>query len=218
MPSVRDRITSYKDRAKRHLVFMLLCVGVLWAVHFVNLALPESWGDLRYKWGIRPRTFTGLLCIPAAPFLHLNLWQLSTNTIPLIVLGWTLSLASWGLLIRVCLFTALTSGLGIWAMGQGTTAHEGASGVLMGMLGFLLASGWFGKKLLWALTGLGVGLFYLLELVFVLRNEPLSWASHFWGFAGGVAMAWWIYGRRAPVLLVPAAIPTHAKISSRARR
>ncbi|HWB07562.1 MAG TPA: rhomboid family intramembrane serine protease [Verrucomicrobiales bacterium] len=219
MPSVRERLTLYKDRAKKHLFFMLLCVGVLWAVYFVNLALPASWGDLRYKWHIRPRTFSGIFCIPVAPFLHLNLWHLSANTLPLVALGWILSLSGWGLFLRVCVFTALTSGLGTWGLGQASIIHEGASGIMMGMLGFLLARGWFGRKLFWAVTALGVGLFYIVELLSLLRNEEgLSWASHFWGFAGGVALAWWMYGRRAPVLLVPAAIPTHARISNRARR
>ena len=218
MPSVRDRITSQWDLAKKHLIFVLLCVGVLWAVFLLNRALPDSWGDLR-AWGIRPRTFTGLLSIPAAPFLHKNAFHLLANTLPLIILGWTLVLSGRGLFFRVCLFTALTSGVGTWAFGQGDTIHEGASGVLMGLIGFLVARGWFGRKLIWAMTSLGVALFYLGELFSLLRNEPaISWSGHFWGFIGGVVLAWWMYGRRAPVLLVPAARPTHVKISGRARR
>jgi membrane associated rhomboid family serine protease len=217
MSLVREHVTSHWERAKKHLVFVLLCVGVLWAVFLVNLLLPNSWGV--YSWGIRPRTLWGLPGIAAAPFLHKSIWHLLANTLPLIVLGWILVLSGRALFLRVCLFTALSSGAGTWALGQSNTIHEGASGVVLGLIGFLLARGWFGRKLVWAVTSLGVGLFYLGELFSLLRNEPgISWAGHFWGFVGGVALAWGMYGRRAPVLLVPAAKPTHVKISGRARR
>ncbi len=218
MFKIRERLRSRWDLAKKHLIFVLLRVGVLWGVYLFNFLLPESWGDLRH-WGIRPRTFGGLVSIPVSGFIHTNVWHLLANTVPLVVLGWMLVAGGRVLFYSVCLLSALAAGAGAWVMGQGEMLHEGASGAVMGMLGFLLTRGWFGRKLLWAITAAAVGLFYLVELFSLLRNETgLSWALHFWGFAGGVGMAWWMHGRRAPVLLVPAVKKTRARTSNRARR
>lgn len=192
---VRECLASQWATAKQHLMLVLLCVGVLWVVFIVNTAMPAEWVDMR-EWGIHPRTVSGLFSIAAAPFLHVDIWHLLANTLPLVILGWVLVVSGRMLFLRVCLVTALTSGAGAWAFGQGEMIHEGASGVLFGLLGFLLARGWFARRLVWALTSLGVGLFYFGQVLSLLRaDQHISWASHFWGLAGGIAMAWWMYGR-----------------------
>ena len=204
MFNVRERITTQWATAKQHLMLVLVFVGVLWVVFIINEALPASWGDLR-NWGIRPRTVSGLFSIAAAPFLHVDFWHLLANTLPLLVMGWVLIISGRLLFLRVCLVTALTSGAGAWAFGQGEMIHEGASGVLFGLLGFLLARGWFSRRLGWTLTSLGVGLFYFGQVLSLLRNDgKVSWASHFWGLAGGIAMAWWMYGRTPAPTGLPA--------------
>ena len=195
MFNVRERLASQWASAKQHLMLVLLFVGTLWVVFIVDWALPNDWLMLG-EWGIRPRTMSGLISIPLAPFLHVDFWHLIANTLPLVVLGWILVLSGRALFVRVFVVTALASGAGAWAFGQGDVLHEGASGVLFGLLGFLLARGWFARRLIWALTSLVVGLFYLGEVLSLLRQDPrISWSSHFWGFVGGVALAWWMYGR-----------------------
>lgn len=204
MFNLRERLASQWATAKKHLFLVLLCVGLLWVVFIVDTALPDSVVDLR-KWGIRPRTISGFFSIAAAPFLHVDFWHLLANTLPLVILGWILVVSGRALFVRVCVVTALTSGAGAWAFGQGDLVHEGASGVLFGLLGFLLARGWFARRLSWALTSLGVGLFYLGQVLSLLRDDArLSWSSHFWGFAGGIGLAWWMYGRTTPKPANPA--------------
>ena len=53
-------------------------VGAMWLVFLANLILPI---DLA-KFGLYPRSFSGLLGIPLMPFLHANLDHLVGNTIP----------------------------------------------------------------------------------------------------------------------------------------
>lgn len=207
MFNLRERFASQWTTAKKHLFMVLLFVGSLWVVFIVDTALPDSVLDLR-KWGIRPRTFSGLFSIAAAPFLHVDFWHLLANTLPLVILGWILIISGRALFLRVCVFTALTSGAGAWAFGQSGLVHEGASGVLFGLLGFLLARGWFARRLSWTLTSLGVGLFYLGQVLSLVRNDPrISWSSHFWGFVGGIGLAWWMYGRIAPKPALATQIP-----------
>ena len=212
MFNLRERLASQWATAKKHLMLVLLCVGLLWAVFIVDAALPDSVAELR-QWGIRPRTVSGFFSIAAAPFLHVDFRHLLANTLPLVILGWILVVSGRALFVRVCAVTALTSGAGAWAFGEGGLVHEGASGVLFGLLGFLLARGWFARRLSWALTSLGVGLFYLGEVLSLLRDDPrLSWSSHFWGFAGGISLAWWMYGRTA-AHAASAAVPAPVKPS-----
>jgi membrane associated rhomboid family serine protease len=195
MFNLRERLASQWATAKKHLMLVLLFVGILWAVLIIDTALPDHWIDLRNA-GIRPRTVSGLLCIFTAPFLHVNVFHLLANTLPLVILGWILVLSGRGLFLQVCAVTALTSGLGAWSLGHGDMIHEGASGVLFGLLGFLLTRGWFARRIVWTVTSACVGLFYLGEVLGLLRDSPgISWSSHFWGFVGGIGMAWWMYGR-----------------------
>jgi membrane associated rhomboid family serine protease len=205
MFNVRERIASQWAVAKKHLMLVLVFVGILWVVFIVDALIPDAWLELN-SFAIRPRTVGGLFCIATAPFLHINIWHLMGNTMGLVILGWTLVMSGRGIFLKVCVVTGIVSGLGTWAFGEGGIGHEGASGVLYGMIGFLLARGWFARRVLWSLIALVVGLTHLGHIFTLLRNDPnVSWSAHFWGLAGGIVMAWWMYGRSASP--VPAAAP-----------
>jgi membrane associated rhomboid family serine protease len=191
MFNVRQRLDTQWQLAKKHLMLVLLWAGVLWAVFIIDSTLPDTVVDLR-KWGIHSRTVSGLASIAVAPFIHVNLWHLMANTLPFVILGWITVMSGRALFLKVCLVSALVSG------------------VIFGLLGFLLTRGWFARRLLYSLTSLGVGLFYFGTVLSLLRaDDGISWSSHFWGFAGGTGLAWWMYGR-APAAPVPA-VPEKAK-------
>jgi membrane associated rhomboid family serine protease len=195
MFKVRDRIASQWAMAKKHLMLVLVFVGILWVVFIVDALIPDSWLVLT-DFSIHPRTPEGLLCIPANPFLHIDIYHLMGNTLGLVILGWVLVWSGKAVFLRVCVVTGLISGLGAWSFGEANIGHPGASGVLYGMIGFLLARGWFARRVLWTLVALFVGLMHLGHLLTLLRNDPnISWSSHFWGLVGGIGLAWWMYGR-----------------------
>ena len=203
MFNIRERIASQWTLAKKHLMLVLVFVGILWAVFIVDTLLPDSWVRLN-DFAIHPRTPEGLFCILTAPFLHVDIHHLMGNTIALVILGWILIMSGKTVFLRVFLVTALVSGLGAWTFGEVSIGHEGASGVLYGMIGYMLARGWFSRRLLWTLIALIVGLMHLGQLLMLLRNDPsISWSSHFWGFTGGVVLAWWMHGR----VPVPGPVP-----------
>ncbi|MEZ5329950.1 MAG: rhomboid family intramembrane serine protease [Verrucomicrobiales bacterium] len=110
----------------------------------------------------------------------------------------TLFLVSLGgrqLFAGVSMFVALTAGLGTWIFGQ-SGLHIGASGVIFGYLGFLVARGLFEKSLRWVLVSIAVGIVYvgLIQSLSELR-AGVSWTSHFFGFAGGLGLAMLCYMR-----------------------
>ena len=113
---------------------ILILVAVIWAVEIVNLLL----GHGLVSWGILPRSFSGLIGIPLSPMLHGGVWHAVSNTVPLFVLG-ALTLAGgkrmfWQTTVNV----TLLSGALVWLFAR-EAYHVGASGLVMGYFGVILA-------------------------------------------------------------------------------
>ncbi|MDB6136599.1 MAG: hypothetical protein JWM59_4842 [Verrucomicrobiales bacterium] len=179
---------------------VVMFVAVLWGCEAVDALLPVPWR--LDQWGIQPRNPDSLPRIVVAPFLHEGFMHLASNTIPLLVLGWLVLLSGRWLFWAVLVVTGLSSGLGAWLFGS-QSLHIGASGIVFGMLGFLLARGWVSRRPGWAFISLLVALLYYGNVFNGLLPSPhVSWSSHFWGLAGGGGFAWWLYrhkGLPAPV-------------------
>ena len=78
------------------------------------------------------------------------------------------------------------------------TVHLGASGLVFGWLAYLLVRGYFSRRPVDVLVGVGVLLVYGGLLLGVLPGTPgVSWQGHLFGAVGGVLAARWFAGRRA---------------------
>jgi len=169
-----------------NLEIALLCVALLWAIYLLNLVLPF---DLRI-YGIRPRSISGLPGLLFAPFLHYNIRHLFSNSLALAPLLFFSLVYSRRLTLEAVIFIALIGGAGIWLFGQSNTIHIGASGIIFGLIGYLLAIGFFRRELLAIMVSLMVAFYYgwaLFSLFVVLPG--VSWAGHFFGFAAGAFAA-----------------------------
>jgi membrane associated rhomboid family serine protease len=79
--------------------------------------------------------------------------------------------------------------LGTWIFGA-PAFHIGASGVIFGYLGFLLARWYFDRSVRSAMIALVVGSTYGTVLWGVLPSMPgVSWEGHLFGFLGGIIAA-----------------------------
>jgi membrane associated rhomboid family serine protease len=68
--------------------------------------------------------------------------------------------------------------------------HIGASGVIFGYVGFLLARYYFDRRLSSGIIALIVGFSYGSILWGILPSTPgISWEGHLFGFLGGIAAA-----------------------------
>ncbi len=163
--------------------------ALLWAVELVDTLVLGSWLD---SFGIRPRTLTGLVGVLTAPFLHSGLGHLLANTLAL----WPLGFLAMGRYIadfyRVFIASMLVGGLGTWLVGRGGSVHVGASGVIFGFLGYLLARGYYERKpvaMLVSLFTLGAyGSLAWQALPFFVADQ-VSWEGHLFGLLGGVLAA-----------------------------
>ena len=140
-------------------------------------------------WGILPRTKSGLIGIPLSPILHGSFNHVLSNTVPLLVLGGLIGLRGGQKLVGVSLFIILVGGVAVWVLGR-SAVHVGASGLVFGYLGYLLAKGWYDRKPSSILIALAVLLLYGGLLLGVLPSKGfISWEMHLFGLIAGTLAA-----------------------------
>jgi membrane associated rhomboid family serine protease len=149
--------------------------------------------------GIRPLETDGLWGIIFAPVLHANWQHLMANTVPLLVLGFLMTLAGLSRFVWATAIVWILGGLGTWLIGDwgsscGPTDHIGASGLIFGWLAFLLVFGIFVRRFWDIFIGVVVLVGYggvLLGAMPVLgRCGGVSWQGHLCGAIAGVAAAY----------------------------
>lgn len=184
---MRTHLTLVGNHLTRHLIILLGLVALLWLLEIFDWLL---WTTSLDAYGIRPRTLVGLRQILFAPFLHAGFAHLIANTIPFLVLGWLVLVRSDLDFVLVSLIAGGISGLGVWLLAASGTVHLGASGVIFGYLGYLLARGFLERSLPAIALGLVAGLLYGGILWGVLPGQTgISWQGHLFGLLGGFLAA-----------------------------
>ncbi|MFM0031857.1 rhomboid family intramembrane serine protease [Paraburkholderia madseniana] len=91
-----------------------------------------------------------------APWLHAGLWHITANTGGLLALGW---LTMWPRITNFWQATVgamLGAGLCAWMLGAPYSVHIGASGLVFGYAGYLVARGFYTHGVLSILVALFV--------------------------------------------------------------
>ena len=141
------------------------------------------------QFGIIPRTAPGLLGIPVSPLLHVSLSHALLNTIPLVVLGAMIAAYSPRSFIKVSIAVALVGGIGVWLFAR-AGSHVGASGLIFGYLGYVIARAFFERKMLSILLAC-VAIFLFGGLIYgvIPTSAGISWEAHLLGFLAGAGFA-----------------------------
>ena len=183
-------MASRAHEIRQELRGILFFIAAIWIVFLVDLLLPLE------QLGLIPRTVSGLPGIVASPFLHADLSHIISNTVPLLVL--LMLLAGSRSDSRVVVFSIILVGGGLlWVFGR-SVLHIGASGLVFGLITFLLVSGVLERRWPALLAAFFVGLLYGGMLLTGLSpfQRGISWDGHLFGALAGIAMAWWL-ARRA---------------------
>jgi membrane associated rhomboid family serine protease len=160
-------------------------VAVMWGIELVDTVL----GGQLDRFGIWPRQSRGLVGIFCAPFLHGGFRHLISNTLPFLVLGWLIMAKDWSEWLVVSIVVAGISGLGTWIFGS-NGVHIGASGVIFGYFGFLLARTWFERTVgSLVMATLVVAMFGGMIWGILPIRTGISWEGHLFGLLGGIAAA-----------------------------
>lgn len=176
---------------------ILTFVALLYLIEIVDTLT----GHALDRNGIRPLRTDGLSGVLFAPLLHADWAHLLANTVPLLVLGFLVTLAGMSRFVWATAIIWVLGGLGTWLIGglggcALPTNHIGASGLIFGWLAFLLVFGWLTRHLWWILISLVVAVVYggiLWGAVPVLdRCGGVSWQGHLTGAVAGVLAAYWL--------------------------
>ncbi len=168
------------------LVVLAAFVGALWAVQTVNWVVGYR---LNPAFGLIPRQVDGLDGIMGMPLLHGSLGHLASNTPPLLVMGALLAATATRALVAVNAVIVGVGGALVWLFGS-TAIHIGASGLVFGWFGFLIARGLVDRSPVTLGAALLVGLLYGAMLWGVLPGRPgVSWEAHLFGALAGAAAA-----------------------------
>lgn len=181
------KMKAFVAELKHQFKIIGLFLAIFWILEIVNQAfLGQSLNFL----GIRPRNLIGLSGIPLAPFLHVDFGHLLANTFPFAILGWFVMLENTRHFYFVSVVTALSSGVGVWLFAQPGSITMGASGVIFGYLGFLLARGYYQRNTPSIALALTVIFLYGGMIWGIFPSDPsVSWLGHLFGFLGGIYAA-----------------------------
>jgi membrane associated rhomboid family serine protease len=158
-------------------------IGFIWAVFLLSLVFPSL-----DSFGIVPRTLRGVVGIAAAPFLHVDFHHLLSNTVPLFILLALLA-GSKARSFEIVIDVIVLGGLLLWVFGR-RADHIGASGLIFGLIAFLMLSGVLEKRVVPMIIAVVVGFLYGGTLIWGIMptfGSQMSWDGHLCGaIAGGV--------------------------------
>lgn len=164
---------------------VLLLLLVMWVIEVVNVVMSHRLS----QWGIWPRTLPGLVGIPLSPWLHGGVWHLLANSVPYMVLGGLVALQGRRAFWEVTLLVVLFGGAAVWLVGR-AASHVGASGLIFGYFGYLVARGWYERSMGALLVAL-LTIFLYGGLIWgvVPTRWYVSWEGHLCGLLAGVGVA-----------------------------
>jgi len=176
---------SYNQTSElqREISGLFVLVTVMWGVFLLDRFTGIE------SFGLVPRTLHGLTGIIAMPVLHKDLSHIVGNTIPLLVLGILLAGSS-SKTSAVIASIWILSGIGLWIFGR-TALHIGASGVVFGLVAFLIVAGMVEKRFAALAVSLIVGIVYggTLFTGILPLSQGTSWDGHLMGAIAGICTA-----------------------------
>jgi membrane associated rhomboid family serine protease len=185
---------NIEKRIGWHSLFVSAClVVVLWLIKLVEFEYGLDFSD----WGVYPREISGLRGIIFSPFIHSNFEHLAANSLPLLILTFSLFFFYRKSSYIILILIYLLSGLFVWLGGR-EAMHIGASGIIYGLAAFLFLSGVISYNIRLLTISLIVALLYggLIWGIFPVKPE-ISWESHLWGGISGFVLAW-LFRHSAP--------------------
>ena len=183
-------MSTERKRTESPVVRGMIVVAALAALMWLVEVIDQVAGGRLDRNGIEPRELDGLDGIVWAPFLHADFQHLIGNTIPFLLLGFAIAFSGVARVILVTAIVAVVGGLGTWLIAPENTVHIGASGIVFGFAGYLVARGVFSRSPTQLLLGLVVVVVWGATLLQGLVPETgISWQGHLFGAIGGVVAA-----------------------------
>ena len=172
------------DRLKGKALLPVGILSIAWIQEFLDQLLFQG------RWNLPLVQGGAVWGLFTAPFSHGGFGHLISNSLWFLPLSWLVLLKGGRDYLAVWIGVGLLS-IPVWLFWPG--GSHGLSGVIYGLLGYLLWIGWLEKRPLSLLLSVGCLMMYgglLPALVPFLSPPGVSWIGHASGFAGGVLAAW----------------------------
>jgi membrane associated rhomboid family serine protease len=171
---------------------LLAITSLMWLVEIIN-SLDNGGLDSD---GLYPRNFDRLWGILTFPFIHASFTHLLDNTIPFLFLGAFIALRGAARLGFITGFVIVVGGLGTWLVSPAYPPTVGASGVVFGYAAYLLARGFFDRRVWELVVGGIVAVIWGAALIASLvPHTGISWQAHLCGGIAGILAAWMLSTR-----------------------
>jgi membrane associated rhomboid family serine protease len=171
----------------RRAFLLLVAYVALWDLAFVGVEVYQSFIAPLARYGLLPRHPEGLVGVVASPLIHQGWGHLLSN-LSSFTIGWGMILVFYSQIAhRVLGLIWLLTGLGVWLLGR-ESYHIGASGVVYGVILFLIVSGIVRRNPA-SLAVAGVILLLNQGLLWGMSPQPgVSWESHIVGAVVGAGV------------------------------
>ncbi|MFJ4711380.1 rhomboid family intramembrane serine protease [Streptomyces sp. NPDC088785] len=179
---------------------MILWVALLWLLEGVDAVS----GHALDTFGIEPREPSELIDVVPAAFVHFGFAHVAANSVPLLVLGFVAALGGLSRFFLACALIVVADGLGVWLVAPAHTNTAGASGLIFGLFGFVVFSGFVEGRPLGIVIGLLIAAYWGTTFLAGLSpaNEGVSWQGHLIGLLAGIGAAF-VLGRPARRVVAP---------------
>jgi membrane associated rhomboid family serine protease len=192
MNLIQDQQTlrRWGQRMREEFIFIVIVIGLLWMLEVVDVLLARAGMWRLDNLAVVARTWKGLIGIPLAGLLHSGFGELASNTLPLLLLGWVVTLGGRAIFFRVSALSLLCATFGAWCLGRQGEPFLGASGLIYGYLGFVLLRGFLEPSAVWVVVAVVIGVLYAGVLG---RFFPQLVPSNVFGFFGGILASVWFF-------------------------
>lgn len=173
----------------------LVLITLIWLIQAINVLDGYR---LDGEFGLEGRTLSSLPHILTMPFLHLGLAHIESNTPPLALLTFLAVLGGLKRFLYAAAVIIVVGGFGTWLITSSNTMVVGASGLIFGLIGYLVARGLFAGaswQAAWQIAiGVAVFIYYKWTLVLlypsgIVNAMHISWQGHLCGLLAGILAA-----------------------------
>ena len=180
-----------KSALARRAAALFSGLGLIWAISLYAFVDPSALHFL----ALVPRRADGLPGVIGMLFVHGSLWHLVANSLSLIPLAAIVLVRGTRYAAVAVAWIVVGGGLCVWLFGR-DAVHVGASGLVFGLIGFLIVRGLYERALTSLFASLGVILVYGGTIWGIVPQDGgISWEAHLFGLIAGAATARFFVGR-----------------------
>ena len=180
MTTLKEASTKFISSFKLPLIFILL----IWCIFIFNVIAFD--GSLN-RYGIQPRSSSGLYGVLFSPFLHGNFSHIIGNSIFFLLLSWVICYNSVQLGFKTLVYGAVLGGLFTWFFGFGSV-HIGLSGVVFALWGTIIGMASNRRNPYYIVASIILLLGYGMTFIWgLMPHDGVSLSGHAGGLLAGLA-------------------------------